>query len=214
MENISKEREEREEYTHKEKKEESIYKVRILGGYSVPECLHGLHSIEEISERVAICKLENFKLENDMWPSTIQENPCVVMIPNKYSVLYFANCSENRIYTDRCEIKIDEKTKEDYKKNTGEEIKEDKIIFDIYYTVNNDGDFCFYVENNFYPAFYSFPKKLYNFLKEKSMIPQEFLDKIDRALRRENIILSLPPQMVSSLFIEMESKKNELQKRS
>jgi hypothetical protein len=46
------------------------------------------------------------------------------------------------------------------------------------------------------------------------MVPQEFEDKIDRALRGENIILSLPPQMVSSLFEEMESKKNELYKRS
>ncbi len=137
MENIPKER---EEYTHKEKEKEkkSIYEIRISDGYSVPKYLHGLHSIEEISERVAICKLENFKLENNLWPSTIQENPCVVMIPNSYDTLFFANCSENRIYTDRCEIKIDEKIKEDYKKNTGEEIKEGTIIFDIYYTINND----------------------------------------------------------------------------
>jgi len=212
MENIHKER---REYTHKEKEKEkeSTYEIRISDDYSVPKYLHGLHSIEEISERVVICKLENFELKNDLWPSTIQENPCVVMIPNSYDTLFFADCSENRIYTDRCEIEIDE-IKEDYKKNTGEEIKEDRIIFDIYYTINKDGNFCFYVENNFYPAFYPFPEKLYNFLKEKEMVPQEFEDKIDRALRGENIILSLPRQMVSSLFIAMESKKNELYKRS
>jgi hypothetical protein len=207
MENIHKER---GEYTHKEKEKEkkSIYEVRISDDYSVPKYLHRLHSIEEISERVVICKLENFELKDDLWPSKIQKNPCVVMIPNFYDTLFFADCSENRIYTDRCEIEIDEAIKEDYKKNTGEEIKEDRIIFDIYYTVNNDGNFCFYVENNFYPAlFYSFPKKLYNFLKEKEMVPQEFVDKINRALRGENIILSLPPQMVSSLFEEMKSKK-------
>lgn len=214
MENIHKIHKERGEYTHKEKEKESIYEVRISDDYKVPEYLHGLHSIEEISERVAICELENFELKDDLWPSKIQKNPCVVMIPNSYDTLFFADCSESRIYTDRCEIEIDE-IKEDYKKNTGEEIKENKIIFDIYYTIDKDGNFCFYVENNFYPAsFYSFPKKLYNFLKEKKMVPQEFEDKIDRALRGENKILSLPPQMVSSLFEEMESKKNELYKRS
>jgi hypothetical protein len=206
MENIHKER---GEYAHKEKEKESIYEVRILDDYKVPGYLHGFHSIEEISKKVVICKLENFELKNDLWPSKIQKDPCVVMIPNFYGTLFFADCSENRIYTDRCEIEIDE-IKEDYKKNTGEEIKEGKIIFDIYYTVNKDGKFCFYVENNFYPAFYSFPKKLYNFLKEKEMVPQEFVDKINRALRGENIILSLPSQMVSSLFREMESKKDEL----
>jgi hypothetical protein len=209
MENIHKER---GEYTHKEKEKESTYEVRI-DDYKVPKYLHELHSIKEISRRVAICKLGNFELKDNLWPSKIQKDPCVVMIPNLYDTLFFADCSENRIYTDRCEIELD-KIKEDYKKNTGEEIKEDRIIFDIYYTVNKDGEFCFYVENNFYPAFYPFPEKLYNFLKEKEMVPQEFEDKIDRALRRENIILSLPRQMVSSLFIAMESKKNELYKRS
>jgi hypothetical protein len=206
MENIHKER---GEYAHKEKEKESIYEIRISDRYEVPKYLHELHSIKEISRRVAICKLENFELKDNLWPSKIQKDPCVVMIPNLYDTLFFADCSENRIYTDRCEIELD-KIKEDYKKNTGEEIKEGKIIFDIYYTVNKDGKFCFYVENNFYPAFYPFPKKLYNFLKEKKMVPQEFEDKIDRALRGENIILSLPRQMVSSLFIAMESKKNEL----